>query len=89
MFLLVGCAANTVLKGSVLLTTAPQQLPAEVCVSNMAVAARKYARWKAAALLHMHVVYVLSMEHVSSARLLVALPTHNSDLNIVANTKVE
>ena len=52
----------------------------------MAVAARQCARWKAAALLLEHMVFVKNMEHAGSACLMAALPTHNQDLNIAADT---
>ena len=51
LFALVESAANMVAVGSALLTTVPRPSMQEVGVLSMAVATRKCARWKAAALL--------------------------------------
>ena len=70
----------------VLSTPALLMLLQEAVVSNMAVAARRYARWKAAALLSMHVASVENMEPVGRASLMAAQPMHNLYPSIAANT---
>ena len=80
--MLADCAGNMVHKGSALSTIAPRPYRTEVGVANMAVAARKCARWKAAARLHTHVMYVLSIVHTKRASSMAAPPTRNQDLNI-------
>ena len=87
---LVGFVASMAPMGSALSTTAPQPSVQEEGVSSMAESARrKCARWKAAALLHTHVVSVASMVHMEHASLVGAPPTPEQDLNIAGNMVVE
>ena len=89
LLLVMECAESMVPVGSVLSNTATLLYKQEAGVASMAVAARKCARWKAAVVLHKHVVSVLSMVLMESACLVGALPTHDLDLNIAVNTAVE
>ena len=89
LFLLVGSAASMVATDSALSTTAQRPSKQEKGVTSMAVAARKCARWKAAALLHNHVVSVLSMVLMERAHLMAALPAHEMELHCAADTAVE
>ena len=86
LLLLVESAANMVLKDSALSTIAPRPSKHEAGVASMAVAARKCARWKAAALLQQHVVSVASTVRMDCVSLMAALPTPNLELNVAANT---
>ena len=79
LLLLVGSAANMALKDSAISTTVPRPPEQKEGVASMAVAARKCARRKAAALLQQLVVSAPSMVQMERASLMAVLPVHDLD----------